>query len=310
MYFFYFDESGSRDPKAERVLPTGQVEQKDHIYCLTAIGMWEGHWKRFDREVSRIKLDLLARLNRGRSIRLDLADCEIKSNWLRNAKERAEKSPFLEEIGAQERERLTACYFRQLAEQKMTVFSVVVDKRKLHGYMTSETLHKKAYELVLERIEHFMTEYHPKHNALIVMDDTSRELNRAVTMKHAFFQREGNSNLRFRHIVEYPFFTDSKLSIGIQLADLCAYSVYRAFRTEDMSYPYFAEILPHFYRRSAGTRIDGLKVFPDDSPLVALGRSAGVSQNGSSPVSSAGTGERDVGLGEPYRADQQHPTGE
>ena len=47
-------------------------------------------------------------------------------------------------------------------------------------------------EFLLERIQHYMREYHPKHRALIVMDDTSRQLNRAVAMKHAAFQRAGN----------------------------------------------------------------------------------------------------------------------
>ena len=37
MYFFYFDESGSRDPSA------GTVEKpKDHLYVLLAVGMYEG----------------------------------------------------------------------------------------------------------------------------------------------------------------------------------------------------------------------------------------------------------------------------
>jgi len=78
--------------------------------------------------------------------------------------------------------------------------------------MNQEMMHKKAYELLLERIENSMRESYPKHNALIVMDDS--ELNEELAMKHAFFQRSGNQNMYFKHIVEYPFFTDSKLSNG------------------------------------------------------------------------------------------------
>ena len=39
----------------------------------------------------------------------------------------------------------------------------------------------------LERIGHFMREYHRKYQALIVMDDTDIRLNRDVTMAHASF---------------------------------------------------------------------------------------------------------------------------
>jgi hypothetical protein len=152
----------------------------------------------------------------------------------------------------------------------MRVFSVVVDKRKLHEHMDHHKLHRKAYELLLERIEHYLGEFHPKHNGLIVMDDTDKTINRGVAMKHAFFQREGNVNTDFRHIVEYPFFTDSKLSNGVQLADLCGYNVYRAFRDGNFDYPFFQRLLPQFYisQRTPEEKLDGLKVFPDDSELV------------------------------------------
>lgn len=102
------------------------------------------------------------------------------------------------------------------------------------------------------------------------MDDTQRQLNHAVAMKHAYFQREGNRNVTFRHIVEYPFFTDSKLSNGVQLADLCAYNIYRAFRGKEFDYPFFAQLIPHFYcsGKTPPEKLNGLKVFPDDSEFV------------------------------------------
>jgi hypothetical protein len=150
--------------------------------------------------------------------------------------------------------------------------AVVIDKRHLHSHTTHETLHKKAYELLLERIEHYMAENRPKHNALIVMDDTSKALNQAVAMKHAYFQRFGNQNMRFNHVVEYPFFARSELSNGIQLADLIAYSIYHAFKNEDFSYPYYKIVFPNFYRRKGGITLDGLKIWPGNSVLIEKAR--------------------------------------
>jgi hypothetical protein len=272
MYFFYFDESGSRDPRASIALPDGSHRPKDHIYVLTALSLYEHKWRPFDREIANLKLELVDHIFRTRRLKFDLADCEVKSNWIRNPKERKDKSPFLDSLSDADRERLMACYFRQVVQQRMTVFAVVIDKRKLHGHVDSQLLHKKAYELLLERIEHFMAEFHSKHQAVIVMDDTDKSLNRAISMKHAFFQREGNQNIHFNHIVEYPFFTDSKLSNGVQLADLCAYNIYRAFKTQDFKYAYFRELLPHFYKREKGEQLDGLKVFPNESDLVQFSR--------------------------------------
>ncbi len=172
-------------------------------------------------------------------------------------------------FAAAELTRLTDAYFDQVARRHTVIMASVVDKRFLHADATHEALHMTAYEFLLERIQHYMRQYHPKHRALIVMDDTSRQLNRAVAMKHASFQRTGNRNMKFPAIVEYPFFTRSELSNGVQLADLLAYSVYRAFKDEDLGYPYFERVLGNFYRRRKGTALDGLKVWPDRSPLSA-----------------------------------------
>lgn len=269
MYFFYFDESGSRDPS------TGTSEKpKDHLYVLLTVGMFERQWRPFEHAISNIKLELADCLHRDGKGTFDLATCEVKSNWVRNAGERAKKSAFLHALSDHDLNRLAATYFEQVAPRNMVIMAAVIDKRYLHEHMTHETLHKKAYEFLLERIEHYMAEYHPKHQALIVMDDTSKELNQAVAMKHAFFQRTGNQNMEFHHIVEYPFFTRSELSNGVQLADLLAYNVYRAFRYESPDYPYFNMLLPNFYRRQGGMILNGLKVWPDPSPLIALARTA------------------------------------
>ena len=180
---------------------------KDHLYVLLAVGMYEGQWRPFETEISGLKLELADRLSRQDKGRFELADCEVKSNWVRIPGEREKRSRFL------------------------------------HGATIHETLHMTAYEFLPERIQHYMRQYHLKHRALIVMDDTSRQLNRAVAMKHAAFQRTGNRNMTFPAIVEYPFFTRSELSNGVQLADLLAYSVYRTFKGEDLDYPYFERVL-------------------------------------------------------------------
>jgi hypothetical protein len=193
---------------------------------------------------------------------------------VRNRKERTAKSPFLAALCDADIERIVATFFRQIEARRAVLMAAVIDKRHIRAHVDAEILHKKAYEFLLERIEQYMHEYHPRHSALVVMDDTSKQLNRAVAMKHAFFQRRGNQNVQFRHIVEYPFFTRSELSNGIQLADLVAYSIYRAFREENFGYPYFAEILPHFYHRQGVAMLDGLKVWPEGSPLVERAREA------------------------------------
>lgn len=263
MYFFYLDESGSRDPSA------GTPENpKDHIYVLLAVGMYEGQWRPFEREVSRVKLDLIARLRREGDRQFELADCEVKSNWLRNPSARQKSSPFLRELSPEDIQRITDVYFDQVARRNAVVMAAVIDKRYLYPGTTGTDLHQRAYEFLLERIQNYMGGEHHMHNALIVMDDTDKDLNRAIAMRHAYFLRSGNWNMEFRNIVEYPFFTRSELSNGVQLADQLAYDVYRAFRYKDMQYPYFVKLLPYFYQSRYGATLHGLKIWPDGSPLI------------------------------------------
>ena len=272
MYFFYFDESGSRDPS-----PGTAEKPKDHLYVLLAVGMYEGQWRPFESEISGLKLLLADHLERDGKGSFELADCEVKSNWVRMRTEREKRSPFLHALNQDDLTDLTEAYFCQVAKRNMVIMSSVIDKRYLNSSVTHETLHTTAYEFLLERIQHYMREYHPKHRALIVMDDTSRQLNRVVAMRHASFQRVGNQNMKFPAIVEYPFFTRSELSNGVQLADLLAYNVYRVFKNEDFSYPYFRRVLPNFYRRRKSDTLNGLKVWPNQSPLVKMAQTAGSS---------------------------------
>lgn len=177
MYFFYLDESGSRDPSV------GTPEKpKDHIYVLLAVGMYERQWRPFDMEVSGLKLTLANRLRQNGKGIFNLADCEVKSNWLRNPDGRGKSSPFLNALSSDERQSLTDVYLAQVAKRKTVLIASVIDKRYLYQGMTDETLHQRAYEFLIERIQHYMREYHPRHQALIMMDDTSPQLNRVVAM--------------------------------------------------------------------------------------------------------------------------------
>jgi len=267
VYFFYLDESGSRDPSI------GTPEKpKEHIYVLLAVGMYERQWRPFELEVSQLKLGLVSQLQQSGKGRFELADCEVKSNWLRIPKEREKRSPFLHALSQNDLERLSDVYLDQVAKRKVVIIASVIDKYHLHPSITQEKLHSIAYELLLEGVQNYLKEYHPKHLGLIVMDDTHKKLNRSITMQHASLLRDGNRNMEFPNIVENPFFTRSELSNGVQLADQLAYNVYRAFRDKNTAYSYFENLLGHFYRDRAG--LSGLKIWPDNSPLIDLGLNA------------------------------------
>jgi hypothetical protein len=261
MYFFYVDESGNRDPNSD-----------DYIYVLTAIGLHEYQWKRFYQHITNYKRSLISRINHDQHIRLNLSDCEMKSNWIRIPSER-DKHKFLKHLSEEELRNLITKYYSRLDYHHIVLIAIIIDKRELDSFMDQNKLHRKAWELLSERIELFMREYHEKHNALLITDDMSKQENISLAMKHAYLLETSTScGLFLKHILEMPLFVRSELSEGVQLADLCAYNFYRVFRYSEITYKYFRLILPGVYRsqKTDSAKIDGLKIFPETSGLISL----------------------------------------
>ncbi len=258
MYLFYIDESGQRD----KVLFTNGGNTPNHIYVLTAVGLYENDWNKFDQEISRLKIDIIKRNN----LKLELSDCEVKSSLFRSPNAR-KSSPFFSKINQEDIDKLQTGFYNQLDSVKAVLISVVIDKRVLDKNTSPVEMHQKAYEFLLERIRNHMKFNHPRHKAIIIMDDTGKNLNRNIAMLHAKFQREGSEIMKFGNIIEYPLFTASELSNGIQLADLCAYNVFRAFVRENFTYTFFENQLKYYPKLQTSGEII-IKVWPDQSALI------------------------------------------
>jgi len=272
LYLFYVDETGNLDPRVEIPKHTGGMVPGDPLYVLTTVGLYEHKWHSFEKTLNRYKKSLLEGINSRTGSRFDLADFEIKSNWLRIPKERLHH-PVLSQLTIAEQQGLVDLFYEQLERQNMVIFSVVIDKSGLREYMDPDKLHRKAWELLLVQVQHAMEGKYPKHQALFVKDTTTVQADRSLAMKHAHMLDKGtSSHLWLRHICEMPHFVRSELSNGVQLADLCSYNIYRAFKAKDLDYPFFQKIRGAIWSRSEPIRhpFSGIRVFPDDSPLWSL----------------------------------------
>ncbi len=259
MYLFYIDESGNRD--------IGHVEQ-ERFYVLTAVGMFEGHWKRFYLDIARPKRNIISRIESEHGISLDFAvDVEVKSTLLRNEKARR-CHPFSLYQTDEERMGLVNEFYSQLEKCNVVLISVVMDKKQIipgSRLANQQELHNKAWELLCERVESFMKERHPKHKAILITDDTDKQKNLQTTRAHVnLYQNGASSGLSLRHIIEMPMFVSSATCVGVQLADLCCYNVYRRFKDDNPNYEFFKRIEPFFYNsdNTEPNKKDGLKVFP------------------------------------------------
>ena len=258
MYLFYIDESGNRD--------INHIEQ-ERFYVLSAVGMFEGRWKRFYFDLANPKNRIISRIEESHGITLDFAtDAEVKSTLLRNAKAR-QNHPFSLYQTDEERMELVNEFYSQLEKCNVVLISVVIDKKFIvpDSWMAKQQeMHNKAWELLCERIESFMKEYHPRNKAILVTDDVDKQKNLQTTRAHVNLYRKGaSSGLTLRHIIEMPMFVSSATCVGVQLADLCCYNVYRRFKDNNPNYEFFKRIDRFFYnsRNTAPEKKDGLKVF-------------------------------------------------
>ncbi len=265
MYIFYIDESGNRD--------VNHLDQ-ERFYVLTAVGMFEQHWKKFYFDIARSKRAILERINEEHSILLDfVTDTEVKSTLLRNNKAQ-ERHPFSKWQTSEERMGLVNEFYSQLDKCHAVLISVVMDKKHIlpsSRLVEQQALHDKAWELLCERIESYMKECHGKHKAILVTDDTDKQKNLQTTRAHVNLYRNGaTSGLSLSHIIEMPMFVNSATCAGVQLADLCCYNVYRRFKFNDPNYDFFKRIEPYFYNSSNTDpqKIDGLKIFPPISEFA------------------------------------------
>ncbi len=248
MYFFYIDESGNRD-----------VKKRDEPYVLATVCMYENQWHKFNKHLTGMKTNIARTYDP--DIRQD--QLEIKANLLTKPKAR-QSNHFFKHLTDDDITHISTQYYDQLSYAKMAVIAVVIDKDKLRTGTSTQDMHQKAYEMLLERIQRFMENNYRKHNALIIMDDTGLNLNKRITLMHARLLSIGNNHMDFKNITEYPFFVSSQLSNGVQLADLLAYSIYHAFKHTRPDYAYLEKILPRISRLAEDkTILAGLKIWPD-----------------------------------------------
>lgn len=277
MYLCYIDETGNRDPRLRIPRRDGTEIEGDWLYVLTALCIFEQRWHTLEKPINRHKHALMEHIRNETGVVLQLADCEVKSNWIRQPRERA-KHPFLSHLLEAEITALVDVFYRQLAATNAQIFAILVDKRHLAAGMTQHDIHLRSWERMLELIENFMRARHHKHQAIMINDDVSRQTNRMLAMSHAQLLDSGTRrDTWLRHICEMPMFVRSELSAGVQLADLCSYNIYRAFKSGTLSYPFFQRIAPAIWteheRVHAGERFCGVWVLDaPNSPLIPLVR--------------------------------------
>ncbi|MGB6429618.1 MAG: DUF3800 domain-containing protein [Candidatus Acidiferrales bacterium] len=135
------------------------------------------------------------------------------------------------------------------------LFCHAIDKRAFGSTPPANPPREEAFTHVVSRFERYLSDIgDPRTIGLLAHDHDDTSADRMTQLMRQFHS-SGTMWTAITRIIETPFFVDSKLTVGVQLADLCAYATRRYCEKGETDL--FDRIWPRFNR--VGTRVVGLR---------------------------------------------------
>lgn len=223
MFFFYVDEAGSPEGHHEPL-----VSGETPIFTLNSVCINENNWRDFDREYLRRKKRFYSR-----EIGSSVAEYyEIKGSELTRPGNRENKRGhrFIEQV------------LRLCKEYNAPLFSITFIKNVSEP--TSKTsLYTMALQYLCERFQAFLEENTVSENGVIIIDSRMHNIDLEVAKSHLSFVFGHVTGRTCDKILEAPMFTNSKLTAGLQIADIVGSCIYtnlyhrnRIFIPSDLDY--------------------------------------------------------------------------
>lgn len=252
MFLMYVDESGD----------TGLKDSPSPYFALSGIVVHELNWRLFITDLLAIRKKLKEKYGIG--IRDEIHAAE----FLRHANPKG--------LPKHIRLQVLRDNLRMLAQLSyINVTNIVIDKSNKSA---SYDLFEKAWEALFQRFENtlrynnFPGPKNPKDYGLVLCDDTNGgKLNRLVRRmavynpipsKHNMGQYR---NLPIELIVEDPSMRNSKESLPIQAADLCAFMLYQylkpnSYVKKKTGHGFFSQLKPILNLKASSTHPLGVKI--------------------------------------------------
>ena len=235
MYLIYLDESGNHN---------GWNNDQDH-FVIGGIAVHEGQIQRVSSILDRIQSRFLADI----SIPIKFHATEIQSGKARfHGLSRTERQDMLDAV------------YDAIADIEYPHAALFATAMHISAVKSSEQALRDTFEDVVRRVNTFLVrlnrEGNPQKGLLIIDRATGTEDKYRTLISE--FRGAGAQHGFLGNIVDIPYFSQSNDTRLLQIADFCAYAVFRSYERE--YHQYLNKILPQFDRRAARSpRIDGLR---------------------------------------------------
>jgi hypothetical protein len=159
--------------------------------------------------------------------------------------------------------------FNLISKMKVTLISSIVDKEKYFESNDNDDVETRAWTHLFERCDLEVSDARRRTNStydkgLIISDHyTSDNHDERIKDILEFLRIYGSSHHSFKHIIEEPLFTISKMRNMIQIADAVAYCSVNCLLDNEFFLSQFKKIESKF-RKSPNGKIEnyGFKVYP------------------------------------------------
>lgn len=209
---FYIDESGTSEPFS---LPLRNGITP--IFTLTAVALSLSRWREFDRSYNNLKERFFPdeTEKKGRK-----EDVEIKGNDLtcpRN-KDSKRRQAFLKQV------------FSLLKNFDAAVFAVTFIK-SAEFHASAKSLYTKGFQILLERFNDYLDSAAKFDDGIIICDSRAgavkgRGLDKEIAKSYQTYIFGNEKGRQFTRLQEAPLFADSKITVGLQLADIVSSVIY------------------------------------------------------------------------------------
>lgn len=231
MHLLYLDESGSVADPAQR------------FFVLAGVAVFErsAHW------VEQKLNEVAARFSPENPYAV-----ELHGSPMRSGREGWKQHPLSARLQAIND--ALALGVASFPPRSVRLFGAVINKSALTG----EDPVEHAFEQLASRFDRYLQRVYSKHNdaqrGIILFDKSSTE--RRIQTLALEFKYSGHTWGKTKNYAEVPVFLDSRASRLIQLADLVAFALFRAYEHQDSA---FLDTIHHCFD-AEGAQVHGLYV--------------------------------------------------
>ena len=231
LYLLYLDESGN---------PYSWQDQNHFV--MAGIAVHEGQVDRLTSQMDQIEAEFFPQ--RGIPAELHATDIQGGKGLFRTIPERS-------------RQNLMEAICTLISESRfphLVTFATAIHVSS--AVSANQAIHDVFQDVCVRFNTLLVRQYHDRHptKGLLVIDRGHAEHYQQLVED---FRREGTQFGYINNLVDIPFFASSKDTRMLQLADFCAFAVFRYYERNDRRH--FDRLLPRFDRRDPNHPPDGLK---------------------------------------------------